>query len=140
MLDRLVERFCELDDFCRSIRTQWEAMLLADGKAPARKHGPESGLADSEIMTLLVLYHSSRFKNFKTFYDGIVLKMLSPYFPGAPCYERFLTLTKRVWALLGRWCTNSLSEKGCLRISRIWRLWKRAEGTSLVPGVVERLG
>jgi hypothetical protein len=39
-----------------------------------------------------------------------------------------------------RWCTNSLSEKACLRISRIWRLWKRAEGTSLVPGVVERLG
>jgi hypothetical protein len=63
-------------------------MLIADGKVPARKHGPESGLADSEIMTLLVLYHSSRFKNFKTFYSGIVLKMLRSYFPGAPCYER----------------------------------------------------
>jgi hypothetical protein len=52
------------------------------------------------LRTLLVLYHASRFKNFKTFYNGVVLGMLRPYFPGAPCYERFLTLTKRVWALL----------------------------------------
>lgn len=111
MLDRLVERFCELDDFCRSIRRQWEAMLLADGKVPARKHGPESGLADSEIMTLLVLYHSSRFKNFKTFYDGMVLKMLRPYFPGAPCYERFLTLTKRVWVLLAFFLASRMGRK-----------------------------
>jgi hypothetical protein len=46
------------------------------------------------------VYHSSRFKNFKTFYHGIVLNLLLPCFPGAPCYERFITLTKRVWALL----------------------------------------
>jgi len=32
-------------------------------------------------MTLLVLYHTSRFKNFKTFYNGVVLGMLRSYFP-----------------------------------------------------------
>ena len=100
MFDQLVERFCDFDDFCKSVKTQWEAMLIADGKKPDRKHGPEGGLCDSEIMTLLVLYHSSRFKNFKTFYNGIVLGMLRPYFRHAPCYERFLTRTKSVWALL----------------------------------------
>lgn len=99
MFDRLEERFCEFDDFCKAIRKEWEAMLLTDGKAPTR-HGPEGGLCDSEIMTLLVLYHTSRFKNFKTFYNGIVRGLLKPYFPDAPCYERFITLTKRVWALL----------------------------------------
>jgi hypothetical protein len=72
MFDRLAERFCEFDDFCKAIRMQWEAYLVADGAASARKHGPEGGLCDSEIMTLLVVYHSSRFKNFKTFYNGIV--------------------------------------------------------------------
>ena len=41
-----------------------------EGSAPAKKRGPEAGLADSEIMTILVLYHSSHFKNFKTFYQG----------------------------------------------------------------------
>jgi hypothetical protein len=100
MFDQLVERFCEFDDFCQSMRTQWEAMLLTDGQAGQRRRGPQAGLVDAEIMTLLVLYHSSRFKHFKAFYKGIVLAMLRPYFPGAPGYDRFLTLTQRVWALL----------------------------------------
>jgi hypothetical protein len=26
MLDRLVERFCEFDDFCQKIRAEWEAI------------------------------------------------------------------------------------------------------------------
>src|SRR6201987_5351155 len=84
MFDRLVETFGELADFCKSVQPQWEATLVTDGETPDRKHGPEGGLCDSEIMTLLVLYHGSRFKNFKTFYNGIVLGMLRPYFRRAP--------------------------------------------------------
>jgi hypothetical protein len=110
MFDQLVETFCTFDDFCKSIKTQWEAMQLTDGK-PLRKHGPEGGLCDSEIMTILVLYHASRFKNFKTFYTGVVLALLHPYFPGAPCYERFLTLTKRVWTLLAFFMASRMGEK-----------------------------
>lgn len=111
MFDRLVERFCEFDDFCKSIRTQWEATLLTDGWRRSSPHGPEGGLADSENMTLLVLYHCSRFKNFKTFYNGIVLGPLRPYFPGAPCYERFITLTKRVWVLLAFFLAARMGKK-----------------------------
>jgi hypothetical protein len=65
MFDRLVEQFCEFDDFCQSIGTQWAAYLVADGHRLQRQHGPRGGLCDSEIMLLLVLSHSSRFKNFK---------------------------------------------------------------------------
>jgi hypothetical protein len=111
MFDLLVETFCEFDDFCKSIRTQWEAMLLTDGKTPDRKHGPEGGLIDSEIMTLLALYHCSRFKNFKTFYNHVVIGMLRPFFPGAPCYERFITPTKRVWALLAVFLASRMGRK-----------------------------
>lgn len=111
MFDRLVETFCEFDDFCKSVQPQWEATLVTDGETPDRKRGPEGGLCDSEIMTLLVLYHGSRFKNFKTFYNGIVLGMLRPYFRGAPCYERFITLTKRVWALLAFFLASRMGRK-----------------------------
>jgi hypothetical protein len=112
MFDRLEERFCEFDDFCKSVRSQWEAMLLTAGKISGQqRHGPECGLCDSEIMTLLVLYHASRFKNFKTFYNGVVLGMLKPWFPKAPCYERFLTLTKRVWALLAFFLASRMGQK-----------------------------
>ena len=111
MLDRLVETFCEFDDFCTSIKTQWEALLITDGKKLERKHGPDCGLIDSEIMTLLVLYHSSRFKTFKAFYIGVVLGLLRSYCPDAPCYERFLTLTKRVWALLAVFLASRMGDK-----------------------------
>lgn len=111
MLDRLVETFCDFDDFCKSIKPQWEALLLTNGTKPKRKHGPECGLVDSEIMTLLVLYHSSHFKSFKAFYNGIVLGLLRSHFPDAPCYERFLTLTKRVWVLLAFFLASRMGDK-----------------------------
>ena len=100
MFDRIVEKFCEFDDFCQAVRPQWEATLLTDGQAGKHKPGPERGLAGSEIMTILVLYHSLRFKHLKAFYNGVVLTIRRPYFPGAPCYERFLTITSSVWPLL----------------------------------------
>jgi hypothetical protein len=112
MFDRLVEIFCDFDDFCKSVKPEWEAMLVMEGSKPRQsRHGPECGLCDSEIMTLLVLYHASRFKNFKTFYNGMVLVMLRPFFPNAPCYERFLTLTKRVWVLLAFFLASRSGDK-----------------------------
>ena len=111
MLDRLVETFCDFDDLCKSIRTQWEATPVTDSTTPRRKYGPEAGLVESAIMTLLVLYHTSRFKNFKAFYNGVVLGLLRPYFPGAPCSDRFLTLTKRVWALLAFFLAGRMGQK-----------------------------
>ena len=86
-------------------------MLLSNSKAADRQYGPEGGLADSEIMTVLVLYHSSHFKNFKTFYNGIVLGLLRACFPGAPCYERFIALTSRVWTLLVFFLASRMGRK-----------------------------
>jgi Transposase DDE domain len=100
MFDRLVEDFCQFDDFCRAFSPYWEARLLTQGAQPTRKRGPQAGLADSEIMTILVLYHSSHFRNFKAFYEGVVLALLRPAFPKAPCYARFITLTSHVWVAL----------------------------------------
>ena len=67
MFDQLVETFCTFDDFYKSVRTQWEATLLANRGGADRRHGPEGGLCESEIMTILVIYHASRFKDFKRF-------------------------------------------------------------------------
>ena len=65
MFDRLVEDFCQFDDFCQAFGPHWEALLLGQGAQPAKKRGPQAGLADSAIMTILVLYHSSHFRHFK---------------------------------------------------------------------------
>src|SRR3954469_4076211 len=52
MLDRIVEVFCEVDDFCKAFLPQWEASLLGTG-GPAPR-GPQPGLSTSEIITLLL--------------------------------------------------------------------------------------
>jgi len=84
MFDRLVEDFCQFDDFCQAFSPHWQARLLNQEAQPAKKRGPQAGLADSEIMTILVLYHSSHFSNFKAFYEGVVLTLLRSAFPKAP--------------------------------------------------------
>jgi len=85
MFDRLVEDFCQFDDFCQAFSPHWQARLLNQEAQPAKKRGPQAGLADSEIMTILVLYHSSHFRNFKAFYEGVVLTLLRSAFPKALC-------------------------------------------------------
>src|SRR3982751_551287 len=94
MFDRLRGGFCQVDDFCQACGPHWQARLLREEAQPAKKRGPQAGLADSEIMTILVLYHSS---HFKAFYAGVVLAWLPSAFPQAPCYARFIALTNHVW-------------------------------------------
>jgi hypothetical protein len=52
MLDRLVEVFCEVDDFCKTFQPQWQTHQIDGSYQP---HGPKPGLADSEIITLLLV-------------------------------------------------------------------------------------
>ena len=114
MFDRLVEDFCQFDDFCQVFYPRWKARLLTEGSLPSNKRGPAAGLADSEIMTILVLYHSSHFKNFLTFYEGIVLALLRPAFPKAPCYARFIALTSHVWVPLTMFLLSRMGRKSGL--------------------------
>src|SRR5437868_150189 len=45
-----------------------------------------------EVMTIIVLFHSSGYRNFKTFYTAHVLKHLLWAFPRLPSYNRFVEL------------------------------------------------
>jgi hypothetical protein len=114
MFDRLVEDFCQFDDFCQAFGPHWQARLLSQEAQPAKKRGPQAGLADSEIMTILVLYHSSRFSNFKAFYEGVVLTLLRSAFPKAPCYARFIALTNHVWVPLAVFLLTRMGRKSGL--------------------------
>src|SRR6516225_6379789 len=97
MLERLTEVFCEVDDFCQAFEAQWQAYLIGIGAAP---RGPQPGLSVSEIITLLLVLHSSSFKYLKNFYQGLARPLLRPCFPGMPCYEQFVTVQKRAFVPL----------------------------------------
>jgi len=92
--DKVIDFFCKIDDLT-IVFQDFEARncLFTSNYNPTRK--PQ--LADSEIITILVLYHQSGYKTFKDFYTRFALKALKPYFPKIVSYSRFLTLMKRTF-------------------------------------------
>ena len=66
-MDSLTELFCQIDDFCQSFEPEWEKRLLADGRKKRRR---AASLSLSELMTLAVLFHQLRYRQFKSFYVG----------------------------------------------------------------------
>lgn len=72
--------------------------LLPDGNKKRRNR--VKSLTQSEIMTILVYFHASGYRNFKTFYNEHVLIHLKNAFPGLLTYTRFVAITQSVLVLL----------------------------------------
>ena len=62
----LTQLFCDIDDFVKALSKKNNSFLLISTGKPRRGFPPQMSLA--ELMTIIILYHSSGFKNFKAFY------------------------------------------------------------------------
>lgn len=96
-MDSLTELFCLTDDFCRVFEPIWEQHLLETG---AKKRQRPSELSLSELMTLTILFHQLRFRQFKSFYLGYACRHLRAEFPKLPSYNRCVELLPRCAAPL----------------------------------------
>jgi hypothetical protein len=106
--------FCDIDDFCLLFEPRWRERLLAD---VPRQRQRASTLCLSEVMTIIVLFHSSGYRNFKTFYTQHVLKYMAGSFPRLVSYNRFVELMSGALAPL---CGYLQTRKGeCSGISFI---------------------
>ncbi len=83
----LEELFCCVDDFCQAFEPQWERQLLGNGLQ--RRRRPRS-LCLSEIMTILIGFHQSCYRNFKTYYQELIQRYFQADFPGLVSYGRFV--------------------------------------------------
>jgi len=92
-MDNLVEIYCDVDDFCRVFLPEWEKTLIATGKRQRRRKGR---MSPAEIMTLIILFHRSNYRDFKNFYTGYVSRHLKDAFPSLLSYTRFLEVMPRV--------------------------------------------
>jgi len=91
-MDRLIETFCLVDDFCQSFMPEFEQKLLSSGVQKRRR---PSRLSLSEIMALMIHFHQSHYRDFKYYYLNYVRTYLSSYFPGLVSYNRFVELMPR---------------------------------------------
>ena len=54
----------------------------------------KSELRLSEALTLVIMFHKTRHRTFKDYYERYVLAFLKPYFPKILSYSRFVHLMK----------------------------------------------
>ena len=103
----LLELFCEVDDFNQElIKTHPKNALPSTTGTRERA----LSMTSSEIMTILILFHQQRYRDFKWFYTQHVCVYLRSEFPTLPSYNRFvewiprsvLPLSAYLFAHLGR--------------------------------------
>lgn len=83
----VLELFCAVDDFCHVFEPRWHKHCLTSG---TKQRTRRRELALSEIMTILILFHSSHYRTFKAFYTEDVCVHLTGEFPTLVSYTRFV--------------------------------------------------
>jgi hypothetical protein len=86
-MDSLTELFCDVDDFCQDFLPVWRRQLLSAGEMQRQR---DRSLSVSEIMTILIHFHQSHYRDFKAYYTDYVLERLQSEFPGLVSYTRFV--------------------------------------------------
>jgi transposase len=86
-MESLVDLFCDVDDFSQVFMPVLEKHLLANGTIRRRR---ARSLCVSEIMTILIHFHQSHYRDFKAYYCEHVHKHLRNEFPGLVSYQRFV--------------------------------------------------
>ena len=84
----IIEIFCFLDEFCKYFEPELKKRAIStSGKLHRNRPGR---MSDSEIMTILVLFHTSRFRDLKSFYLGYICQHMRKEFPHVISYNRFV--------------------------------------------------
>jgi hypothetical protein len=81
------ELFCSVDDFCQVFEHHWQSQLIShDLQVRTRKRS----LCLSEVMTILIGFHQSYYRNFKSYYLEKVQTQWQSHFPQLVSYNRFI--------------------------------------------------
>ena len=92
-MDSLLELFCDVDDFCQTFVPVWKQQMLSAGVLQRYR---ERSLSMSEIMTILIHFHQSHYRDFKAYYTDYVQERLQKEFPGLVSYTRFVEIIPSV--------------------------------------------
>jgi hypothetical protein len=94
-LDKITEIFYLVDEFCKEFEKVREDHLLTE-KSEIKHRNRKFKLSDSEVITILIMFHLGQFRNLKHFYIHYVQKHLKSEFPETVSYNRFVELQMKV--------------------------------------------
>ena len=92
----ITELYSFIDDFCK-IYSEYEKKKLLPSP---RLRNRDCGMSLSELLTIMIMYHTSYAKNFKYFYKTCIEYMHKDDFPKALSYNRFVELIPRLFVPL----------------------------------------
>ena len=89
----ITELYSFIDDFCQIYLEHEKKKLLPSLKVRNRS----CGMSLSEMLTIMIMYHTSYAKNFKYFYKTCIEYIHKEDFPNALSYNRFVELMPRLF-------------------------------------------
>lgn len=105
----IITLFCKVDDFFLAYE-KWQATHCLPETTPLETRGRPRQLHPSEVMTLLIAFHQSKYRTFKHFYEKHVCVYLCAEFPHLVSYSRFVQLKQEVLTLLTLYLHAHLGE------------------------------
>ncbi|MBB1469299.1 IS982 family transposase [Pseudoalteromonas sp. SG41-5] len=106
-MNKLVETYCDVDDFSTLFFPSWQRILLENGEIKRRR---ACRLSPSEVMTIIIHFHQSHYRDFKNYYLHYVCRQLKAYFPELLSYTRFLALMPSVVVPMCSYLTSKLGK------------------------------
>jgi len=103
----LLELFCSVDDFCQEYAMTEQVKQLGSGKARRERQGE---LYLSEVMTIIIHFHQSHYRDFKAYYTEHVQVSLRKEFPKLVSYTRFVELMSRTLTPLALYVQRCLGQ------------------------------
>lgn len=91
---KVTEIYFVVDEFFKEFDKIIKEHSLQDNRT--NKRNRKFTMSESEVMTILILFHSASFKNLKSFYVFYVQKHMQKDFPQTVSYNRFVELEKKV--------------------------------------------
>jgi len=91
---KITEIYFVIDEFTKEFEKTISGHLLNEKNA-TKKRNRKFSMSDSEVMTILVLFHAMGFKNLKHFYLFYIGKHLKNEFPNLVSYNRFVELQEK---------------------------------------------
>lgn len=95
--------YCIAEDFCKEFTLQ-QGKYMVEDKEHKHRNKPNR-MNDTEIIVILILFHSGGFRCFKHYYKGYVCKHLTHLFSYRVSYSRFVELGRKccfLWLSLSR--------------------------------------
>lgn len=92
--DKVIQIFCSIDDFCKEM-TQILNENAIESHNYIKRRNRKCKMSDSEVITIMVLFHLKGYRCLKHFYINHVKNHMQSEFPDTVSYNRFVELQSK---------------------------------------------